>query len=359
MKLHILPITLITLVLFSGCSSEAEAPKDTDLAKQVHQAELGEVKAMVLSEQTFNKQLISNGKLEARNKSKLTFDAQGKIETINVREGQRVRRGAVIATLNKTDASVELERAKISYKKAKMDFADKLLDYGYKIADSSIVPKETREIAAIRSGYYEAQFSLRKARTTYNRSAIYAPYAGKIASISASTHENPSKEICTIIDDKVMRVRFTILESELKLVKEGQNVQVIPFNDQRNKYSGKIISINPIVEKNGQISLTASVNNSSGTLLDGQNVKILIQESVANQLVVPKSAVVVRDNLDVLFRCNKGRALWTYVNIIMANSDEYVVAPNLDRGADLTVGDSIIISGNLNLGDNAQIKVIN
>lgn len=358
MKKYILPISIIAAIL-CGCAENEDNQKDRDLAKQVHKVELGEVNVMILEQKTFRKQLISNGKLEARNKSKLSFLSQGQIATINVREGQRVSKGTVIATLDKTDVALELERAKLNYTKAKMDYADKLLDFGYKITDSIKIPKETKETAAIRSGYYESQFNLRKAQTTYKRAVIYAPYSGKIASISANTHENPSKEICTIIDDNVMRVSFTILESELQLVKEGQNVQVIPFNDTRTKYSGKIISINPMVEKNGQITLTAMVNNTKGKLIDGLNVKVLVEESVPNQLVVPKSAVVVRDNMDVLFRCNKGHALWTYVNIIMANSEQYIVAPNLDRGADLNAGDSIIISGNLNLGDNAQIKVIN
>ncbi len=358
MKKYILPLYIIAAIT-CGCTEKEEKQKDSDLAKQVHKVELGEVRTMVLEAKTFRKQLISNGKLEARNKSKLSFLSQGQIATINVREGQRVAKGAVIATLDKTDAALELERAKLSYTKAKMDYADKLLDFGYKITDSITIPSETKETAAIRSGYYDAKFNLQKTQTTYNRSVIYAPYAGKIASISANTHESPSKEICTIIDDNVMRVSFTILESELKLVKEGQSVMVVPFNDPQTKYSGKIIAINPMVEKNGQITITANINNTRGKLLDGLNVKVLVEESVPNQLVVPKSAVVVRDNMDVLFRCNNGHALWTYINIVMANSEEYIVAPNLDRGADLNIGDSIIISGNLNLGDNAQIKVIN
>ncbi len=358
MRSNTIYLGILALLLLNACAPKTEETQDSNMAKQIQKIELNEVKAMVLELKTFNKQLISNGKLEAVDKSKLSFATQGKIERINVVEGMSVREGDIIAELDRTDAMLELERSKLAYKKAKMDFADKLLDFGYSIEDTLTAPKEVLEVAGIRSGYYDAAYNLTKAEDTYLKSVIYAPFDGKIASITAKKYETTSSEFCTIVDDKKMNVRFSILESELNLVKAGQGVKVIPFNDSQSEYKGKIIAINPIVDENGQIKLTAAIDNSGGDLIDGQNVKILIEEAVPNQLVVPKSAVVIRDNMEVLFRCNKGKSLWTYVNVVMANSEEYVVAPNLDRKADLSIGDSIIVSGNLNLGDNAAIKVI-
>ena len=62
--------------------------------------------------------------------------------------------------------------------------------------------------------------------------------------------------------------------------------------------------------------------------------------------------------MEVLFRYSDGKAVWTYVHTLLANSREYVVAPNIDRGAELAAGDLIIISGNLNLADNSEVTVI-
>ena len=39
----------------------------------------------------------------------------------------------------------------------------------------------------------------------------------------------------------------------------------------------------------------------------------------------------------------------------MSNTTEHVVEANKDRGADLELGDLIITSGNLNLGDEAPV----
>ena len=93
------------------------------------------------------------------------------------------------------------------------------------------------------------------------------------------------------------------------------------------------------------------------TLADGMNVRVAVRQKVPGQLVVPKSAVVIRDNLEVLFRYKDGRAQWTYVHTSLANSREYVVEANLDRGAELNPGDLVIVSGNLNLADGSEVSL--
>ena len=69
---------------------------------------------------------------------------------------------------------------------------------------------------------------------------------------------------------------------------------------------------------------------------------MLVENLVRGQLAVPKSAVVIRDNQEVLFRLGpENKAMWTYVNVVMSNSDSHVVAPNLDKGAELNAGDAV------------------
>ena len=86
-----------------------------------------------------------------------------------------------------------------------------------------------------------------------------------------------------------------------------------------------------------------------------EKIRVAVRERIAGKLVVPKSAVVIRDNEEVLFRYRDGKALWTYVRTSLANSREYVVEANRDRGAELAPGDLIIVSGNLNLADGSEV----
>ena len=138
----------------------------------------------------------------------------------------------------------------------------------------------------------------------------------------------------------------------------GPTVKTASFNRPDHYYDGVVTQINPLVDDKGQINVRAKVNNTDGKLLEGMNVTVLVENLVRGQLAVPKSAVVIRDNQEVLFRLGpENKAMWTYVNVVMSNSDSHVVAPNLDKGAELNAGDVIITSGNLNLADGSQVEV--
>lgn len=105
----------------------------------------------------------------------------------------------------------------------------------------------------------------------------------------------------------------------------------------------------------------AQVGNSNGKLMEGMNVKAVAQSLLHGHLVVPKSAVVMRDNFDVLFRLDPttGKAMWTYVNVVMTNTEYHSVVANKEKNATLNEGDIIIVAGNLNLADGSNVEIKN
>ena len=86
------------------------------------------------------------------------------------------------------------------------------------------------------------------------------------------------------------------------------------------------------------------------------NVRVILSQQIENQLVVPRSAVTVRDGLDVVFKCVGNRSAWTYVDILMSNSSEHVIAPAADRASQLQEGDTIIVSDLFNMGDDVPLR---
>ena len=93
--------------------------------------------------------------------------------------------------------------------------------------------------------------------------------------------------------------------------------------------------------------------------MDGMSVKVFVKNKVKNVLVVPKSAVVIRDNYQVVFRYDRAeeKSIWTYITVLMANSDSYVITGNKDKRTKVEENDNIIISGNLNLADGSEVEV--
>ena len=300
------------------------------------------VEVITLERTDFSRELLSNGKLSASARASLSFSTSGPLSQVNVRSGQHVGKGTVLARLDRPDLALALESAQITLEKAQMDLYDYLVGQGYPARDTVSVPANLLATAKMKSGYSSARNGLARARQEVAGTVLRAPFSGRVADVKLHRYDPSGTEpFCTLIDDSAFDVDFT--------------VTVTPFADGGFSCRGKIVSINPSVDSNGQITVRARIPGDK-RLLDGMNVKVTVARVLPGCLVVPRSAVVIRDNLEVLFTyTDDGKAHWTYVNIVTSNSTSHVVTANEERGARLSEGDRVIISGNLNLADGSDV----
>lgn len=353
-----------TLPIFAACLLSALVAVSCGLGKNGGQEQEGklkyeparnEVKVQPLQRTVFQWQLVANGRLSASSRSSLSFRAPGVLSAVYVENGQWVRKGTVLAKTDEGEKRIALNSARIAFSKAEIDYKDILAGQGYR-ADSEDIPEEVSAMAKVRSGYDAAQNSLDKAQMDMDNTSLTAPFDGKVADITRKAFDAVGTEVfCSLIDDRFFDVDFHILESEYPYVEKGLSVKVQPFGASDDSVRGKVVFVNPSVEKNGQVMVRARIPGSG--LIDGMNVRVLVEKPVPDALVVPKSAVVIRDGLEVVFVYDGGGARWVYVHTLMANSEEYVIVPNRERGAKLSEGDLVIISGNLNLADGSKVEL--
>ncbi|MCF0164734.1 MAG: efflux RND transporter periplasmic adaptor subunit [Bacteroidales bacterium] len=346
-------IAITVLSCIVSCTSRGGSRRDN---KAEYAPEINQVEVVALEKTDFSRQLVSNGKLSAAGRASLYFTTSGVIAKIAVENGARVQKGALLGKIEDREVVLNLESATLSLKKAELELFDFLAKLGYKAGDTLSMEKSVLDMAKMRSGYSETKNSYERARIALDGASVVAPFAGKIADLKAKRFDKTNSDaFCTIIDDSSFDVDFTVMESEYSFLAKGLTVKVLPFADLTRTIEGKITSINPSVDSKGQIMVRARIPN-DGTLIDGMNVKVMVERTIPGQLVVPKSAVVVRDYMDVLFTyTDDGKAHWIYVNILNSNSTSHAVAANETRGAVLNEGDRVIVSGNLNLADGSSV----
>lgn len=342
------------LVSISCTNKKAEANEKVNKRKYV--AEANPVDVMVLKKSVFKKELVSNGKLTAMQKSILKFRVSDELEKLFVKNGTRVNKGSKIASLSRFNQEQALKKAETRFKKAQLDLKDYLIGQAYKDASDSRITKEVMDVAKIAVGYNSAENDLKTARYNFAGVDLKAPFTGTIANLKKKEFEmvGSGEEFCTLIDDIVFEVEFEVLETEISEVKVGKQVKILPFS-MSTSHLGSVSEINPVVDKNGLIKVKAKVKN-PGNFLEGMNVKVLVESEVPNKLVVPKSAVLLRDNQEVLFTVKGGKAYWTYVQTGKENSTSYTVIAHPDKGATLQPGDTVITAGNLNLAHDSAVS---
>ena len=342
-------------VLLAACTSNKEENKDGS-GMEMHQQQMSEtyVDTMVLHQTEFNKQIVCNGRLRAKAKSELNFNGQGIIAEVFVREGQHIGKGKLIATLDKQDRQRELEKAEHELQRAKVELTDKLIGLGYN--DMNAVPADVMERAEVMSGYYSAKFQLQSAKKALEECNLYAPFSGRIADLEAKRFQKNDK-VCILVDDSGFEVEFRILEAELSGVRIGQKVKVTPFVQDSIQYEGRVTEINPLVDDKGLVKIKAQLSNRGNTLLDGMNVRVIVEEKMQHMFVVPKDAVVERDGYQVIFLLEEGRAVWTYVDVVHSNISSFAITGCQRKETTIKEGDIVITSGNLNLADGTEVIV--
>ena len=344
---------LAGMVACSGEKKDENAKEES--VETVLPDEANEVTVMTLESSDFNHELISNGKLSARHYVDLKFETAEPIAAIYVKNGDRVKKGQKLAELSIFRLNNQLVQNTNTLEKAKLELQDVLIGQGYTLEDSAKVPAATMQLAKIKSGYNQALAQYQLADYQFRNAVLTAPFDGVIANLFAKQFNTAStaETFCSVIDSRSLEADFTVLESELPLIKEGDRVEVTPFAIADVKSDGRISEINPLVNKDGMVNVKAAVSD-NGKFFEGMNVRVSIHRSLGKQLVVPKEAVVLRSGKQVVFTLDstKTKAYWTYVHTGLENAGSYTVVDGLKEG------DFVITSGNINLAHEAPVTII-
>lgn len=349
-----IPLFFATGMLCS-CIQEKNNISEKEGVETVLPTQVNEVTVMTLKKTAFNHDLVSNGKIIAAQYADLMFRITSEpVARIYVKNGEPVKKGQKIAELDRFTLQNTLEKAEIALRQSELEMKDVLIGQGYAPDRMQDIPLDIIQLAEVKSGYAQSRAAYKQAKHEFEEAVIKAPFDGIVANLEARSFNRPdgSEPFCRVIGSGGIEVAFKIMESELPLVNRGDRVDITPFVGTVGSCSGTVSEINPLVDENGQVSVRAKVNGGK-RLFDGMNVRVSVKRSVPDQLVVPKTAVVLRTGKQVIFTLKDGKAMWNYVTTGLENMTEYTVT-----GDGMEEGAQIIVTGNVNLAHEAPVKVI-
>ena len=342
---------LFLLLICFSCANPSDKDQDKKAKKNTQSKRLS-VNTQSVSDTVFHQEIVANGFVEATYRSELRFRKSDMIDKILVDNGQKVKKGQLIAHQDLSNEKNQLQQAKVAVAEAENELIDLKATYGVlNQPDSTIKPAVLNNIT-LKSGIRQAKANLESAKIDIKQSKVFAPFKGVIANLitKEGNYISAAETFCILISQDQLDVVFKILESQLPFVKKGQKVKVASFADEENQYIAEITEINPFVDENGLIRIKAHLSNPDQSIYDGMNVKVSVQRKLDSVVKVPKTALVKRSNRDVVFTVQDSLAKWNYVDIKAENSNFYAI----EKG--LSLKDTIIISNNMNLAHDARIN---
>jgi RND family efflux transporter MFP subunit len=163
---------LLCLPLVYSCSSHFEpVTTGTDTIP---------VQTMPIEQQNSNAPMAVSGQFTTDDEVMLSFKTGGIISSLKVKEGDAIKRGQLLATLNPTEINAEVQQARLSAEKARRDYQRTLSLY-----KDSVVTLE--QLQNSETTLQQSQQQLNMAAFNRQYSEIHAPEDGYILSKLANT----------------------------------------------------------------------------------------------------------------------------------------------------------------------------
>jgi len=351
------------------------------------------VKTIPLERKDLIMQINTQGKALAYRTATIVSNVFGVINNLNIHENSFVKENEQLFIIENRENQLSLEQAENELTLAKIEYGIRKNDNeNSKKADKQLVENIENEISKIENDYksnkitkkeYEEKIldldvkklfakankdevlryssglsskllNYKRAKLLYEYSFIKAPFQGYIADLKITNKEfvNANNICCSIYDISKIKIEIDILESEISSLKENRAVDIV-FNAYPTlSFKGNIEYISPIINENSRTNKAiVYIDNSKNLIKPGMIGNVVIEGNIyKDRLLVPKEAVLTRDNRKLVFVAEGNKAKWVYVETKLENRDYVEI-----ESKELKEGLKIIISNNYTLAHDANI----
>ncbi len=321
--------------------------------------------------------LNASGYVVAQRKAEVASKGTGKLETLLVEEGTKVKKGQVLGRLEsrdmdaalsqaKADLQVEiasLGEAKSNFNRKKMLVEQKLVaESEFDIADAQY----KRGIANVES----ARAHVRAAQVDVENTYIRAPFDGTVLTKNADVGEivapfgsagNSKGAVVSMADMSSLQVEADVSESNLERVKVGMPCEIMLDAFPEKRYRGVVHMIVPTADRAKATVLTkVRFVDKDDQVLPEMSAKVAflteelseVQIKEKPKILVDPAAVVDRQNSKIVFLVKGEEVVEKTVRVdkMVGNAVEVLdgIAP----------GDQVVLNPDGELKNGTKIKVV-
>lgn len=351
MKYQFLIISI--LFLFTAC--EKPAPK---IEKKIRPVRYGKImKSGTATTNTFA------GTSQSSNVANLSFKVAGTINSFDLKVGDKVRKGQVIARIDATDYSVTYDQSVANVKKAESQInsaktnqitAKSNYERVEKLYENNSVPlseyeqaKATYESA---QSAYEATLAQVTAAQKQSQAAgnqvryakLVAPFTGIITEVFVAENEivSPGKPLVTLSAEGKPEVAVNVPESIIDQIKRKQKVEIAFSAISGKTFKGTISEVGYASNEASTYPVTIQIDKPTSRMRPGMATNVTFSQAIvkadASKLVAPTAAIGQVGKSTYAFVLEKDSANYkvkkTPVEIGNILPDGFVVKSGLKEG---------------------------
>lgn len=338
MKRIVLAITILSLVFVSACTKkEKQSTAETQTESNAKY-----VKTEIAKTGNIESYLEYTGKIMADQYNDLAPQMNVKIDKIHVSEGDFVKKGALLISLDKntlTQLEVNFKNAEKNYQRTKNLLVNQAIDQ-----------KSYDDIEAL---YISAKASY---ESNLGNFIIRAPFDGYITDITQKEGENYNSMLMgsgingliRIVSLNTMKAIVAISDKDLAYVKKGQNVYVNSDIYPDKTFSATVKSISASANSvSGLYNCEILIQNTQQELKHNQYARFkIVKGKASNAILIPTRSII---DPDIVFTMIDGKAVKNIIQKGIGNKEYTQVITGIKEG------DVIITEGSIGIDEGTPV----
>ena len=286
----------------------------------------------------------------------------GFITKVHVDEGQQVKKGQVLFTLDQVQfqaavdqARANLNSAQTAVNTAKMtaDSKKALLDkniisqYEYQLAENAL-QQANAQLATAQAALVNAQKNLAYTVVTAPSDGVVGQIPNREGSLASPSSAQP---LTTVSDNSQVYAYFSLTEKDLlnmadasksveAAIKEMPAVNLRLSDGTIYPIEGKVATVSGVIDnKTGASSVRALFNNPDGVLRSGSTGQIVLPDNKDSVIIIPQKATFELQDRRFVYIVNDSNKVVSTPVIVDANNDgkNFVVTSGLQAGQRIAV----------------------
>jgi len=293
--------------------------------------------------------------------SEISTELAGLVESVEVKQGDTVKKGDPLVMLNTEILDEEIVFQKSKLKQIELRIANVKKNYNRleRLFGQSGVSERERDDALFNFENAQiekqaTQATLQKLQIQKKRSIISAPFNGIILTkdVDSGSWVQPGRQLVSIGSSEDLFIRAPISESILKFLEPGQQLPVT-INAFDKELLGTLEDIDPVADmKTKNIYLKISIEP-LGLVAQNMSATVSVPMSKRQMLsIISRASLVKFQGKDFVYTVKEGKAAILPVNVVAYLGDKVGV-----DNPYITPGMALVIEGNERLRPDQAVMV--
>ena len=314
---------------------EKEIKKDS---VQVDSEKAVSVKIDELNFEEFNHFILINGNVDAEKHVFVSPELNGQVEKIYVSEGEKVKKGALLVSLNTKVINSNIEEVKTG-----LELARKVFNKQHELWEQNIGSEI--EYLNAKNAKESAENRLKTLKTQLEMARIRAPFSGYIEKISGKEGEmaSPGMPILEIVNLSEMKIYADVSEKYLANISEG-DIAIARFPSLPGiEIEVPVYRTGNVIDRNSRtFTIELKIKNPDNQLKPNLMTTVMLNDFSEDSALVVPSGIIKKDI--------QGSYLY-----VADDTGEYVIAHKAYIHTGLSYKDKTMITGGVGRGDKVII----